>query len=170
MDAPASAKKKEAVGHRDGREDEHQFREFQRLGKEEGKKGRRGGKKRERGKLCLPESPRWLVAQGKSETAKASLGRIRQEEEVEGELAGIEEAVEVGKVLGGTGLEGNEGLREGGQFTRAEAQMEKGAWKDLVSPVDFMLYRTMLGFGVQLLQQFSGINAVGFIPFTEGNK
>jgi hypothetical protein len=48
--------------------------------------------------------------------------------------------------------------------------MEKGAWKDLVSPVDFMLYRTMLGFGVQLLQQFSGINAVGFIPFTEGNK
>jgi hypothetical protein len=51
MDAPASAKKKEAVGHRDGREDEHQFREFQRLGKEEGKKGRRGGKKRERGKV-----------------------------------------------------------------------------------------------------------------------
>ncbi|TFJ82553.1 hypothetical protein NSK_006137 [Nannochloropsis salina CCMP1776] len=86
--------------------------------------------------ICLPESPRWLVAQGKSEAAKASLGRIRQEEEVEGELAGIEEAVE------------------------AEAQMEKGAWKDLVSPVDFMLYRTMLGFGVQLLQQFSGINAV----------
>jgi len=47
-------------------------------------------------------------------------------------------------------------------FPQAEAQMEKGAWKDLVSPVDFMLYRTMLGFGVQLLQQFSGINAVGY--------
>jgi hypothetical protein len=49
------------------------------------------------------------VAQGKSEAAKASLGRIRQEEEVEGELAGIEEAVEVGKVLGGTGSEGRGG-------------------------------------------------------------
>jgi len=46
--------------------------------------------------------------------------------------------------------------------------MEKGAWKDLVSPVEFMLYRTMLGFGVQLLQQFSGIYAVDFIPLTEG--
>jgi len=52
------------------------------------------------------------VAQGKSETAKASLGRIRQEEEVEGELAGIEEAVEVGEVLDGTGFEDNEGLGE----------------------------------------------------------
>jgi len=29
-----------------------------------------------------------------------------------------------------------------------------------VSPVECMWYRTMLGFGVQLLQQFSGINAV----------
>jgi len=38
--------------------------------------------------------------------------------------------------------------------------MEKGSWKDLVSPVECMWYRTMLGFGVQLLQQFSGINAV----------
>ena len=52
------------------------------------------------------------MAQGKSETAKASLGRIRQEEEVEGELAGIEEAVEVGEVLDGTGFEDNEGLGE----------------------------------------------------------
>ncbi|TFJ83452.1 hypothetical protein NSK_005292 [Nannochloropsis salina CCMP1776] len=66
--------------------------------------------------LRLPESPRWLAAQGKHEAAKASLGGIRQEEEVEGELAGMEAAVE-----------------DGG---------------------------TMLGFGVQLLEQFSGINAL----------
>lgn len=38
--------------------------------------------------------------------------------------------------------------------------MEKGAWKDLVAPGEYMWYRTMLGFGIQLLQQFSGINAV----------
>ncbi|GAB5036195.1 mfs sp sugar:h+ symporter [Nannochloropsis oceanica] len=86
--------------------------------------------------LFLPESPRWLVAHGKSEEAKAALLRIRQEEEVEGELAAIESAVE------------------------SEARMEKGAWKDLVAPGEYMWYRTMLGFGIQLLQQFSGINAV----------
>ena len=64
------------------------------------------------------------MAQGKSAAAKASLGRIRQEEEVEGELAGIEEAVEVGNILGGTGLEGRE--VEGGQVTKAERGTEGG--------------------------------------------
>ena len=64
------------------------------------------------------------MAQGKSEAAKASLGRIRQEEEVEGELAGIEEAVEVGNVLGGNGLEDREG--EGGQVTKAERGTDEG--------------------------------------------
>lgn len=43
---------------------------------------------------------------------------------------------------------------------QSEARMEKGAWKDLVAPGEYMWYRTMLGFGIQLLQQFSGINAV----------
>ncbi|EKU23320.1 high-affinity glucose [Nannochloropsis gaditana CCMP526] len=72
------------------------------------------------------ESPRWLVAQGKSETAKASLGGIRQEDETEGELAGMQAAVKVGEVLDGTGFEGHEGLGEGGQLMRMRRRRDKG--------------------------------------------
>jgi hypothetical protein len=35
-----------------------------------------------------------------------------------------------------------------------------GTWADLFKPREHMLYRTMVGFTIQLLQQFSGINAV----------
>jgi hypothetical protein len=45
---------------------------------------------------------------------------------VEGELAGMEAAVEVGEVLDGTGFEGHEGLGEGGQLTRVRRRMDKG--------------------------------------------
>ena len=70
--------------------------------------------------------------------ARAALHLIRQAEEVEGELAAIRLALEL------------------------ERAADEGAWKDLFAAKECMWYRTLLGFTVQLLQQFSGINAVGW--------
>ena len=90
----------------------------------------------------MPESPRWLVGQDRNDEAIASLKRIRFEDQVDNEFHDIVEAVE----------------EERSQKAKSDGQ--SGGYMDLFSTKELMWYRTMVGFGVQLLQQFTGINAV----------
>lgn len=88
----------------------------------------------------MPESPRWLVAQGRHEEALAALKILRFPDELAREEEMIERAVEEEREI---------------------EHEESGSWHDLFGKTELMWYRTMLGFFIQLFQQFSGINAVG---------
>jgi len=86
----------------------------------------------------LDESPRWLVQKGKIDDARNCLKRIRQEYEVEDEIAEIREAIEQENIIG------------------------QGSWREVFSTKNNMLYRLMVGCGGQFFQQLCGINAIMF--------
>jgi sugar porter (SP) family MFS transporter len=85
------------------------------------------------GMLSAPPSPRWLVMRGRSDEAREVLAEIRTggEQEVEDELTEIDD-----------------GLRTEGA----------GGWRDLGDPV--VRAALVVGVGLAILQQVSGINTV----------
>jgi sugar porter (SP) family MFS transporter len=79
--------------------------------------------------LFMPESPRWLVERGREDDARAVLARTR-EEEVESELAEIEET----------------------------AEKQDGSLRDLLQP--WLRPVLVVGVGLAVFQQVTGINTV----------
>ncbi|GAV59893.1 Sugar_tr domain-containing protein [Cephalotus follicularis] len=92
--------------------------------------------------FSLPESPRWLYAQGKVDEARAILERIYPANEVEDEVAALKESVETEKA--------QESALGQGMIAKV-----KGAFQNTV--VRRGLYA---GITVQVAQQFVGINTV----------
>ncbi|QCI67849.1 sugar porter family MFS transporter [Phreatobacter stygius] len=88
------------------------------------------------GMFVLPDTPRWLAMKGRSAEAGAAIARIRavapESPVVTAELA------EIARI--------------------AEADQHKGTWSDLFGPV--IRPALVVGIGLFLLQQLSGINAV----------
>jgi sugar porter (SP) family MFS transporter len=86
----------------------------------------------------MPESPRWLAAQGNDELARKVLSRVRFLDEVEAE---IEELVK-----------------------ESQDEKERGVatWREVFQVDNKMRYRLLLGVGLQSAQQLSGINAIMF--------
>ena len=82
------------------------------------------------GLMFIPDSPRWLVARGHADQARAVLKRIRAPEQVEGELDEIEQSV----------------------------TQQKGHWSELLSPL--LRPAMIVGVGLAIAQQITGINTV----------
>ncbi|KAF5229982.1 hypothetical protein FANTH_14029 [Fusarium anthophilum] len=95
------------------------------------------------GILVVPESPRWLASKGDWEGAQISLGRLR-------------------------GMKGNlenplvqDDLREMRGILEKEKQVGQGGWLECFDPrssVPKLLWRTLLGFFIHFLQQWTGVN------------
>jgi sugar porter (SP) family MFS transporter len=82
------------------------------------------------GLIFIPNSPRWLVARGDTDQARAVLKRIRIPGQVESEL---------------------------GQIGQSVAQ-QKGTWSELLSPL--LRSAMIVGVGLAIAQQVTGINTV----------
>lgn len=83
------------------------------------------------GTYYLPESPRWLVENDRVEEARNVLDRIRETDEVDEEIEGIREVSEI---------------------------EEKGDLSDLLEP--WVRPALVVGIGLAVIQQFSGINTI----------
>ena len=88
--------------------------------------------------FVMPESPRWLVANEKTEQATKVLNKLRFPNEVQLEIEEIKSKVDEEKANG------------------------EASWMDLFRNENRMCYRTFLGAGLQFFQQLSGINAIMF--------
>src|SRR3984957_11900769 len=84
------------------------------------------------GMFFLPESPRWLLRKGHSETARAMLARIRATPDIDAEFREIEQSV-----------------------TKAP---ESGRFSDLFAPS--LRPALVVGIGLAIFQQITGINTV----------
>jgi SP family galactose:H+ symporter-like MFS transporter len=82
------------------------------------------------GLIFIPDSPRWLIARGHTDRAQNVLKRIRNPDEVEGELS---------------------------QIGKSVAQ-QKGSWSELLSPL--LRSAMIVGIGLAIAQQITGINTV----------
>jgi len=82
------------------------------------------------GLIFIPNSPRWLVARGHTNQARAVLKRIRSSEQVEGELSEIQQSV----------------------------AQQKEHWSELLSPL--LRPALIVGIGLAIVQQITGINTV----------
>ncbi|PQK17183.1 hypothetical protein BB8028_0007g03790 [Beauveria bassiana] len=95
------------------------------------------------GIMCVPESPRWLASRGDWEGARMSLARLRGKKHDPRNAVIEEDLGELRQVL-----------EKGGQVS-------EGSWLECFSTstnTPKVLYRTLLGFGIHFLQQWSGIN------------
>ena len=86
------------------------------------------------GMFFLPESPRWLVKNGKLAKARAVLSRSRVEAEVETEMQQMEE------------------------LERLERQQAQVGYKELLAP--WIRPALIIGIGLAVFQQITGINTV----------
>ncbi|XP_020524643.1 probable polyol transporter 4 isoform X2 [Amborella trichopoda] len=85
--------------------------------------------------FIIPESPRWLVIQNRADEARSVLLKITEDEaEVEARLVEIEEAASTGN-------------------------KEKAVWQELLSPSPALRRMLITGFGIQIFQQITGIDA-----------
>jgi SP family galactose:H+ symporter-like MFS transporter len=82
------------------------------------------------GLMFIPNSPRWLVARGHVDRARAVLERIRPSGQVEGELSDIQRSI----------------------------TQQKGHWSELLSPL--LRPAMIVGVGLAIAQQLTGINTV----------
>lgn len=90
------------------------------------------------GMIFLPESPRWCVLKGKTEKARDCLSQVRYEDEVERELAFIQQDVRLAKEAG------------------------SGSWVEVFGSRHKQGYRTATGMIIFFFQQLTGINAIMF--------
>lgn len=86
------------------------------------------------GMLMLPDSPRWLAAKGRRDDAERTLKKIRGTDNVSQEMAEIDESL------------------------REEDKEAKGSWSELLQP--WLRPLLIVGIGIGVFQQFSGINTV----------
>jgi SP family arabinose:H+ symporter-like MFS transporter len=86
--------------------------------------------------FLVPESPRWLVMHGKDEAALKVMASVSGQVKAKSDLAKVRNSLD------------------------AEASQERGSIKDLFKPA--MRLVLMVGIGVAVLQQITGINSVFF--------
>ncbi|XP_032895191.1 proton myo-inositol cotransporter isoform X1 [Amblyraja radiata] len=96
------------------------------------------------GFLFLPESPRWLMQKGKTQRARRALNLIRETQNIDDEYESIKSSIE----------EEQREVRGGGSVL----------WKMLTYPPTFRAL--IVGCGMQLFQQLSGINTVMYYSAT----
>ncbi|KAM9705295.1 LOW QUALITY PROTEIN: proton myo-inositol cotransporter-like [Menidia menidia] len=98
------------------------------------------------GFLWLPESPRWLLARGRSQRARRELSRIRGQQDIDQELTSIRTSIEEEEKDGGGGGDG------------------PVLWRMLSFPP--ARRALTVGCGLHMFQQLAGINAVMYYSAT----
>jgi MFS transporter, SP family, galactose:H+ symporter len=85
------------------------------------------------GMFLVPESPRWLISKGRFDEAKAAIKSVNEDSLVESEFNRIKQNI-------------------------IDEKKQKGSFLELFTPK--LRIPLMIGIGIFLIQQFSGINAV----------
>lgn len=92
------------------------------------------------GMLRMPESPRWLIAQGREAEALSVLEQVRSPERAAAEVAEVRD------------------MAEAQDSASTEQDEQTGGWRDLRIP--WIRRILLVGIGLAVAQQFTGINAV----------